>query len=189
MVYRLLASIALGTLFLFFPSSAQAHVSNPHETIADDLAAQLADQLDADIKAYPMSQLGITRLVLAETLEQPEHGDSLYQLSHQLSEGLYAHLEERDILLVEFRAQDYLSISESGALALSRDAEALNQNPSLDWMLVGTLSRKDSGAMVNLRVIDRRNQQVLASANRYVPKHLYWPNKQSEMVSGRLQRN
>lgn len=54
---------------------------------------------------------------------------------------------------------------------------------------MGTLSRKDAGTMVNLRIVDRRNQEVLAAANRYVPKHLYWPNKQTELVNGRLQRH
>lgn len=188
MLYRLIATAALCTL-IFFPIRAQAHVSNPHEAIADDLAAQLAKQLDTHLVKYPQSELGITRWVLAESLQQPEQGDSLYDLSHQLSEGLYAHLKERNVPLIEFRSQHYVSLSQTGALALSRNADNLNDEPNLDWILVGTLSRKDGGAMVNLRVVDRRNQQVLAAANRYVPKHLYWPNKQAELVNGRLQRN
>lgn len=188
MGYRLLAILVFSGLILF-PGKALAHVSNPHEIVADDLAAELAEQLDDDIKKYPESQLGITRLVLSETLRQPEQGDSLYSLSHQLSEGVYAHLAERNVALVEFRAQDYISLSQTGALMLNRDADVLSEDPDLDWVLVGTLSRKDDGAMVNLRIIDRRNQQVLAAANRYVPKHLYWPNRQSELVNGHLQRN
>ncbi|RUO67126.1 FlgO family outer membrane protein [Idiomarina ramblicola] len=188
MLYRFIAIMALCTL-IFFPLRGQAHVSNPHEVIADDLAAQLAEQLSAKMREYPQSQLGVTRWVLAESLTQPEQGDSLYDLSHQLSEGIYAHLEERNVALVEFRSQSYVSLSQTGALALSRDADNLNDEPNLDWILVGTLSRKDGGAMVNLRVVDRRSQQVLAAANRYVPKHLYWPNKQAELVNGRLQRN
>jgi len=188
MFYRLIAIMALYAL-IFLPIRAQAHVSNPHEAVADDLAAQLAEQLEANLRDYPQSQLGVTRWVLAESLQQPEQGDSLYELSHQLSEGIYAHLEERDVALVEFRAQNYISLSQAGALVLSRDADELNNEPNLDWVLVGTLSRKDGGAMVSLRVVDRRSQEVLAAANRYIPKHLYWPNKQAELVNGHLQRN
>ncbi|MDV6328590.1 FlgO family outer membrane protein [Idiomarina sp. Sol25] len=162
---------------------------NSHEIIADDLADQLALQLSDDMKEYPMSQLGITRWVLAESLKQPDYGDSLYSLSHQLSEEIYAHLEERALRLVEFRSQDYISLSKAGAVVLSREAEELNAHSNLDWVLVGTMSRKDDGAMINLRIIDRRSQQVLAAANRYVPKHLYWSNKQTELVNGHLQRN
>ena len=72
---------------------------------------------------------------------------------------------------------------------MTRNVGELEAQPKLDWVLVGTLSRKDDGAVVNLRIIDRRSQEVLAAANRYVPKHLYWPNKQTEMVDGRLQRH
>ncbi|MDV6317009.1 FlgO family outer membrane protein [Idiomarina sp. HP20-50] len=188
MANRLL-TIALVCVFTLIPIKAQSHVSNPHEAIGDDLAEQLAKQLAQVEQPYGMSNIGVTRWVLAETLEQPDEGDSLNQLSYQLSESIYAHLKERNLNLVEFRAQDYVSISERGATALTRNTEALEQHPELDWILVGTLARKDAGTMVNLRVIDRRNQEVLAAANRYVPKHLYWPNKQVELVNGHLQRN
>jgi TolB-like protein len=188
MLFRFL-SLVITLMVMTMAKPAVAHATNPHEAIADDLATQLAKQLDAKLLEYPQSQLGITRLVLAENLQQPEQGDSLHGLSHHLSEGIYVHLRKRNIDMVEFRAQNYVSLSETGALALTRNADALNESPNLDWLLVGTLSRKDGGAMVNLRVIDRRSQKVLAASNRYVPKHLYWPNKQTELVNGRLQRN
>lgn len=183
-------------LFLcFFPTlllisgSVAAQANNPHEAIGDDLAQQLAKQLSSSKESYYGSNIGVTRWVLAETLELPQAGDSLNELSHQLSESIYAHLKERNLSLVEFRAQSYISVAEEGATLLSRGVDELEQYPEIDWVLVGTLSRKDAGTRVNLRIVDRRNQEVLAAANRYVPKHLYWPNKQTELVNGRLQRN
>jgi hypothetical protein len=188
MFYRVL--ILCFSLPLFLVSgSATANADNPHEAIGDDLAEQLASQLSQDNKSHYGSNIGVTRWVLAETLKQPEAGDSLNELSHQLSESIYAHLTERNLSLVEFRAQSYISVAEEGATLLSRDVDELEQHPEIDWVLVGTLSRKDAGTMVNLRIVDRRNQEVMAAANRYVPKHLYWPNKQTELVNGRLQRH
>ncbi|MFS6536341.1 FlgO family outer membrane protein [Idiomarina loihiensis] len=175
-------------LFLL-SGSAAAHANNPHEAIGDDLAEQLASQLSHNNHSHYGSNIGVTRWVLAETLEQPQAGDSLNELSHQLSESIYAHLKERNLSLIEFRAKSYISVAEEGATLLSRNVDELEQHPEIDWVLVGTLSRKDAGTMVNLRIVDRRNQEVLAAANRYVPKHLYWPNKQTELVNGRLQRH
>lgn len=188
MFYRVLI-ICFSLWLLLFSGSAAAHVSNPHEAIGDDLAQQLASQLSQSNQSHYGSNIGVTRWVLAETLEQPQTGDSLNELSHQLSESIYAHLKERNLSLVEFRAQPYISIAEEGSTILSRDVGELEQHPDIDWVLVGTMARKDAGTMVNLRIVDRRNQEVLAAANRYVPKHLYWPNKQTELVNGRLQRN
>lgn len=180
---------AVVTTAMLIVGSAMAHANNPHEAIGDDLAEQLASQLSQSNQSHYGSNIGITRWVMAETLKQPQTGDSLNELSHQLSESIYAHLKERNLSLVEFRAQSYISVADEGATLLSRDAERLEQHPEIDWVLVGTLARKDAGTMVNLRIVDRRNQEVLAAANRYVPKHLYWPNKQTELVNGRLQRN
>lgn len=172
-----------------FLNSAAASSNNPHEAIGSDLVEQLTLQLFKSNVSLEYFKIGVTRWVLAESLKQPEQGDSLNELSHQLSESIYAHLKERQLSVVEFRAQNYISIGEEGSTLLSRDVETLEQHPEVDWVLVGTLSRKDAGTMVNLRIIDRRNQEVLAAANRYVPKHLYWPDKQAELVNGRLQRN
>ncbi len=184
-----LRSILLAVMTVLFSSSVIAHVSNPHEKISDDLAAQLANQLQQANQHYGYSNIGVTRWVLAETLELPSQGDSMHKLSHQLSENLYAHLKERNLDVVEFRAQDYVTLTAEGATNMTRNVDEMEAQPKLDWVLVGTLSRKDDGAVVNLRIIDRRSQEVLAAANRYVPKHLYWPNKQTEMVDGRLQRH
>ena len=184
-----LRSTLFAIIALLLSSSALAHVSNPHEKIGDDLAEQLAEQLQRVNQHYGYSNIGVTRWVLAETLELPEQGDSMYKLSHQLSESLYAHMKERNMDLVEFRAQDYVTLTAEGSTNMTRNVDELEAQPKLDWVLVGTLSRKGDGAIVNLRIIDRRSQEVLAAANRYVPKHLYWPNKQTEMVDGRLQRH
>lgn len=190
MLNRLLITLCSSLPVFLFLNLAAASSNNPHEAIGDDLAEQLASQLSQDNKShYGSNNIGVTRWVLAETLEQPQAGDSLNELSHQLSESIYAHLKERNLSLVEFRAQSYITVAKEGATLLSRDVDELEQHPEIDWVLVGTLSRKDAGTMVHLRIVDRRDQEVLAAANRYVPKHLYWPNKQTELVNGRLQRN
>ena len=99
-----LRSTLFAIIALLLSSSVLAHVSNPHEKIGDDLAAQLASQLQRVNQHYGYSNIGVTRWVLAETLELPEQGDSMHKLSHQLSESLYAHMKERNLDLVEFRA-------------------------------------------------------------------------------------
>ena len=113
MFYRVLI-ICFLLPFLLFSGSATAHANNPHEAIGDDLAEQLVSQLSHDNHSHYGSNIGVTRWVLAETLEQPQAGDSLNELSHQLSESIYAHLKERNLSLIEFRAKSYISVAEEG---------------------------------------------------------------------------
>jgi hypothetical protein len=182
-------SYAVITIAVCSTGSALANDKNPYHMISYDLVSELVSQLGDSHNDTHYDNIGVTRWVLAETMAQPEAGDSLYGLSHQLSEGLYADLKDQGLDVVEFRAQDYITLTSKGATALTRNADNLETQPKLDWILVGSLARKDAGAMVNVRIIDRYSQEVLAAANRYVPKQLYWPNKQTEIVDGRLQRH
>lgn len=182
-------SYAVITLSICSTGSAVADGKNPYDMISHDLVTELVSQLGYSHSDTHYANIGVTRWVMAETMAQPEASDSLYALSHQLSEGLYADLKDQGLDVVEFRAQDYITLTQQGATALSRNADDLDTQPKLDWVLVGSLARKDAGAMVNVRIIDRYSQEVLAAANRYVPKQLYWPNKQTEIIDGRLQRH
>ena len=168
---------------------AAAHQPQSYESVADQLADQLVAQMQQRQFDDGFSQLGLTRWVMADSLQLPHPHDTVANLSHQLSESLYAHLQERNVRLIDYRAQDFVSLSADGSTLLTRDPERLNQQPSLDWVLVGTMAPEQGGVIVNLRVIDRTSQQILAAANRFVPKHLYAINRRSEMVDGKLQRN
>lgn len=186
---RAVASVITVWVILLASQSPLAQPLNAYQQVADDLAEQLVDQMQQHDVDDGYSQLGLTRWVMADTLQLPHPQDSVSGLSHQLSESLYKYLQKRNVRLVDYRAQDYISLASDGATLLTRDADALNPQPLLDWVLVGTMAREDSGVIVNLRVVERDSQQVLASANRWVPKHLYWTNRRSEMVDGKLQRN
>lgn len=174
---------------LLLSVTTQAQSSQRYQGIADDLAEQLVVQLQQRQNDDGYSQLGVTRWVMADSLALPHPHDTVASLSHQLSESLYVHLQQRQVRLIDYRAQDYVSLAANGSTLLSRDPERLNQQPMLDWVLVGTMALEQGGVIVNLRVIDRRSQQVLASANRFVAKHLYANNHRSEMINGKLQRN
>ncbi len=167
----------------------QAHSISPYDEIADRLSQQLVQQLTPYTRDDSFAQLGITRWVMSDTLALPSPDNALYSVSHELSELLYSHLTERNVKLIDFRAQNGVTLTSAGATMLTNDKQQLNLNPKLDWVLVGTMSREDTGVMLSVRVLDRRSQSVLAAANHYVPKHLYWTNKGAEIVNGHLQRS
>ena len=168
---------------------AKAHSISPYDEIADRLAQQLVTQLNQSSPRQAHAQVGITRWVMSDTLELPPSENALYSVSHEVSESLYSHLTERNVKLIDFRAQNGVTLTSAGATMLTNDKQQLNLNPNLDWVLVGTMSREDDGVMLSIRVLDRRSQSVLAAANHYVPKHLYWPNKSAQIIDGHLQRS
>lgn len=169
--------------------SVLAQPMNDYQRVADQLAEQLVKQMQRHHVDDGYSHLGLTRWVMADTLQLPHPQDSVASLSHQLSESLYKYLQKRNVRLIDYRAQDHVSLASDGATLLTREVEHLDTQPLLDWVLVGTMAQEDQGVIVNLRVLERSSQKVLASANSWVPKHLYWTNRRSEIVDGKLQRN
>ncbi|PYE32797.1 hypothetical protein DFP83_105105 [Idiomarina fontislapidosi] len=176
-------------LFGLLAVPVQAHSISPYDEIADRLSQQLVLQLNKHQGHQGYAQLGITRWVMSDTLALPTPENALYAVSHELSELLYSHLAERNVQLIDFRAQNGVTMTSAGSTMLTNDKEKLNLHPQLDWVLVGTMSREEDGVMLSIRVLDRRSQSVLAAANHYVPKHLYWTNKGAEIVNGHLQRS
>lgn len=169
-----------------------AHVE-PLQMAAERLAAQLQSGLttitSSSDEASTDSQLtGIASFVMADNLQLPHQGDATASLGQQLSEALYTELNQRHVALVDFRARDFIAVSAHGETVLSRDIEQLPQYPQVDRVVVGTLAPREHGVLVQVRVLDRRTQQVLASASDFISKRFYWHQRQVEVVNGRLQR-
>ena len=71
---------------------------------------------------------------------------------------------------------------------LTRDIEQLSDIERVDFYITGTLVYQQAGAMVNARIINARNKDVVAAATRFFPSELFWETEQVSSRNGRLYR-
>lgn len=171
------------------PAMAQTR-AEPVEGVqatASRLSAQLVQQLHNTSYAY--DTLAITSMVDDRTLQPYTNGDTLQAVGYALSEALYSEVGSRHDYVTDVRGRQYIEVSDSAELNLSRDVAELNEELRVDLVLVGTLSRREHGVMVQTRILNRRNQQVIATASEFLAKRLYWQARQVEMIDGMIERD
>ncbi|ALM90067.1 MULTISPECIES: FlgO family outer membrane protein [Alteromonas] len=138
--------------------------SQTHKRL-NDYASQLAMELmDNATRLTQQDMVGVTSFVrLNESL-----GDSTV-LGNQLSEYLIAELQDFGLAIVDFKMAGGVTITPYGDFVLSRKANALAKQVSMDHVVTGTIIEDDRGVRINARIVSMQNKQVVASANIYIP--------------------
>jgi TolB-like protein len=138
--------------------------SQTHKRL-NDYASQLAmDLMDNATRLTQQDMVGVTSFVrLNESL-----GDSTV-LGNQLSEYLIAELQDFGLAIVDFKMAGGVTVTPFGDFVLSRKANALAKQVSMDHVVTGTIIEDDRGVRINARIVSMQNKQVVASANIYIP--------------------
>jgi len=112
----------------------------------------------------------------------------LMLLGHQLEQGLITEAVKRGFIAQDFKASNALILSDNSDRALSRDINHLSELQNIDYYITGTITPQQSGAMVNARIINVRNKDVIAAATRFFPGDLFWNDEQVSLRNGHLYR-
>ncbi|MBQ4830647.1 hypothetical protein J8L84_15325 [Alteromonas sp. MMG017] len=138
--------------------------SQTHKRL-NDYASQLAMELmDNATRLTQQDMVGVTSFVrLNESL-----GDSTV-LGNQLSEYLIAELQDFGLAIVDFKMAGGVTVTPYGDFVLSRKANSLAKQVSMDHVVTGTIIEDDRGVRINARIVSMKNKQVVASANIYIP--------------------
>lgn len=107
-------------------------------------------------------------------------------LGHQLAESFLHELHKFRIPVIDYKATDYIRVTEQGDFLLSRDFLELENRVNVDYILTGTLARHQGGYLVNARILGLKTKVVVASAQMLVPFYVVdalLPSQQ-DMVDG-----
>lgn len=149
------------------------------------LANELFDGVEPDGQAL----YAVAGFVPADTMvHNGKDQHPLMMLGHQLEQGLITEATKRGFTTQEFKVTNDILIGEDNDRVLSRDIDQLPNIARVDYYVTGTLVYQQSGAMVNARIINVRNKQVVAAATRFFPDALFWENEQVTSRNGRLYR-
>lgn len=95
-----------------------------------------------------------------------EHADIV---GKQLSESFVHEIHKYGIPIVDFKATDYIRVTQNGDFILSKDFLDLDADLPVKYVLTGTLVKQPTGYLVNARVIGMKSKAVVASAQGKLP--------------------
>lgn len=105
-------------------------------------------------------------------------------LGKQLAESFIHEIHKFGIPIIDFKTSDYLRVTESGDFVLSRDFLELQAMHSVEYVLLGTLTKSLGGVLVNARIVGMKSKQVVASAQGFLPSDVTKALLKSDLNDG-----
>lgn len=198
LVAKALAYTALLLGLLSGCSSSDEPKSQFAQTDASDVSAlgnveyhtyMLANELFADVGSARQSRYAVVGFVPADTMKYSAgHQHPLMLLGHQLEQGMITEATKRGFSTQEFKLSNDIIVSNESDRVLTRDIDQLSNIERVDFYITGTMVYQESGAVVNARIINARNKDIVAAATRFFPAELFWREEQVTTRNGKLYR-
>ena len=108
--------------------------------------------------------IGITHFALLDTdLKKTD------LLGRQMAESFVHELHKFRVPVIDFKATEYIRITEEGDFVLSRDYLELSSSLPIEYVLTGTMTKHQGGVLVNARILGVESRAVVATAQMLVP--------------------
>ncbi|WP_394223262.1 FlgO family outer membrane protein [Alteromonas gracilis] len=195
---KALAYTALCLAVLSGCSSSDKPKSQFEQTNATDVSAlgnveyhtyMLANELFANVGPARQSRYAVVGFVPADTMKySADHQHPLMLLGHQLEQGMITEATKRGFSTQEFKLSNDIIVSDESDRVLTRNIEQLSSIERVDFYITGTMVYQESGAVVNARIINARNKNIVAAATRFFPAELFWQEEQVTTRNGKLYR-
>jgi len=90
-------------------------------------------------------------------------------LGQQMAESFVHEFHKFRMPVVEFKATQFIRVTETGDFALSRDFLDLKNSTPIQYVLTGTMTKHQGGYIVNARMLGMQSNVVVASAQTFIP--------------------
>jgi len=111
-------------------------------------------------------------------------------LGQQMAESFVHEFHKFRMPVVEFKATQYITVTEDGDFVLSRDFLDLKNATPIQYVLTGTMTKHQGGYLVNARMLGMKSNVIVASAQTFIPYYIAdallpsGSSKQNEIVDG-----
>lgn len=170
----LLATITLATANNYDQlerENDKVQTTKQHMEIAQDMEMNVTRQktLEATITslATQMMQnkkLNTSRTVLITSFVRLDNFKKTSEFGRLVGESLINELSNRGFNVIEFRGQLAVSVNEDGEYFITRNTSKMKENIVNSFVVVGTYSRQYGRILLNARVTDNANGQIISSA-------------------------
>lgn len=147
-------------------SSVQgAYKGRPLSKHIGDYVKNMAHDLIGNMdKVTTKTPIAVTHFALLDSNLQETN-----LLGHQMAESFVHELHKFRIPVIDFKASDYVRVTENGDFLLTRDYLELDTDLPMEYILTGTLTKHQGGYLVNARILGLNTKAVVASAQTLVP--------------------
>lgn len=136
------------------------HIGDYVKALTQDLIANMEFVSDK-------TPLGVTHFALLDSDLQETN-----LLGQQMAESFVHELHKFRIPVIDYKATDFIRITEEGDFVLTRDYLELDASLPMEYVLTGTMAKHQGGVMVNARIIGIQSRAVVASAQMLVPYYV-----------------
>jgi len=133
------------------------HVGDYVQNMTQDLISNMEYLTD-------QTPVGVTNFALIDSDLQKTN-----LLGYQLSESFMHELHKFRIPVIDFKATEYVRVTQQGDFLLTRDFLELNNSAPIEYILTGTLTKHQAGYIVNARILGLKSKAVVASAQMLMP--------------------
>ncbi len=147
-------------------SSVQgAYTGRPLTKHIGDYVKNMTQDLIANMEyVNEGTPVGVTHFALLDSdLQQTD------LLGKQMAESFVHELHKFRVPVIDFKATEYIRITEGGDFVLSRDYLELSSSLPIEYVLTGTMTKHQGGVLVNARILGVDSRAVVASAQMLVP--------------------
>jgi len=189
-VLSLLLLLSLSGCSMISPTVAEAKSQKPRALgNVEYHTNQLANELFATLRPDRNYRFAVAGFVPVDTFKpNHKHQQPLMLLGQQLEQGLMTEAVKRGFAAQDYKAANSITITENSDRILSRDVDKLTTMQRIDFFITGTITQQQQGAVVNARVINARNKDVVAAATKFFPGDLFWETEQVTTRGGKLYR-
>lgn len=160
MIKNILLTISLIVGF----SACESKKMLPLASTFPDSIEVIADELQKDIKFYTNETIVFTSLVDLNDLKESSNFGRLF------SESLMTQLSRRGYKVMEYRGDEIVTKSKKGEFKLNRARIQSIKNKDI-LVLVGTYSEIDENMIVNVRIVNKETNILVAAASAYIPSN------------------
>mgnify|MGYP000106098840 FL=1 len=134
------------------------------------------------------SNIAVMSFTMATELGQKTAAQQSSGLSQQIQESLITQMTQLGYSMVEHRLSDSITVSEHHEDMLTRNLSNLRTRQNIDYVILGSITRQEHANMINARLVNVLNGQVISAAFTEVPINVMWTDEKIQMRNNKLYR-
>uniref|UniRef100_A0A486XWE7 FlgO domain-containing protein n=1 Tax=Rheinheimera sp. BAL341 TaxID=1708203 RepID=A0A486XWE7_9GAMM len=134
------------------------------------------------------AKVAVGTYVSASNLSEAFEQDMVPAIGLQLQESLMTLLTQSGFSVVELRLADGISLAAEGEFLLTRQAMPAKGSVRADYLLSGTVIAQQHAFIVNSRLVDAQQNQIVAAATTEIPRNVMWSRDSVQLRNGKLYR-
>ena len=137
---------------------------------------------------YQNKPILITTFVWSDSLSYKKQHHALQFLGHQLADSMKTELVQHNARVIEHKAAKSVSVSANASYFLSRDIKELASKAQAEYIIAGTITEIEGGAIVNAEVVAINNSEIVSAAREFFPTSATWTSNQVSLRNDMLYR-